>query len=143
MERSRSRGVQGACGPEAQQEGEAGVWLRKPRGPHHRAPAQAGEREAEGRNHRLRRTDQVVAGLAAGSALRTESDKGVPDAMRRVAPLRRAGPTQLDRWALGSAAHRFALRSIRGTASKRKAGSNSRPFSFHLACFGESRRSAG
>ena len=51
---------------EAQQEGDGRVLVRQVgQGRQHRAAAQAGEREAEGRNHRLRHADQVVAGHAA------------------------------------------------------------------------------
>ena len=66
MERLEKSGVQGACGPQAQPEEDGGVLVRQVRqGRQHRAPAQAGQREAEGRNRRLRHPDQVVAGLAA------------------------------------------------------------------------------
>ena len=66
MERLEKSGVQGACGPKTQQEGEAGILVRQGgEGRHDRAAAQAGEREAEGRNRRLRRADQVVAGHPA------------------------------------------------------------------------------
>jgi glycerol transport system substrate-binding protein len=63
---SREVGCAGRLRTEAQQEGEAGLLVREGRkGRHHRAPAQAGEREAKGRNRRLRRADQVVAGYPA------------------------------------------------------------------------------
>src|SRR5258708_39271113 len=66
MERLEKSGVQGACGPKLNKKENGRVLVQEGReGRHHRAPAQAGEREAEGRNHRLRRADQVVAGLAA------------------------------------------------------------------------------
>ena len=51
---------------EAEQEGDGRVLVRQVgQGRQHRAAAQAGQREAEGRDHRLRHADQVVAGLAA------------------------------------------------------------------------------
>ena len=50
---------------EAAQEGDGRVLVRQgPEGRHHRAAAQARQREAEGRDGRLRHADQVVAGTA-------------------------------------------------------------------------------
>ncbi len=66
MERLEKSGVQGACGPKLNKKEKPEYWFAKAeKDEHHRAAAQAGEREAEGRNHRLRRADQVVAGDAA------------------------------------------------------------------------------
>ena len=66
LERLEKSGVQGACGPKLNKKETAEYWFAKVReGRQHRAPAQAGEREAEGRNRRLRHAGQVVAGHAA------------------------------------------------------------------------------
>ena len=69
MERLEKSGVQGACGPKLNKKETGRVLVREVgQGRQHRAPAQARQREAEGRNHRLRHADQVVAGLARRSA---------------------------------------------------------------------------
>ena len=66
MERLEKSGVQGACGPKLNKKEIGRVLVQQVgQGRQHRAAAQAGEREAEGRNRRLRHPDQVVAGLAA------------------------------------------------------------------------------
>ena len=66
LERLEKSGVQKACGPKLNKKETAEFWFAKAaEGRHHRAPAQAGEREAEGRNRRLRHAGQVVAGHAA------------------------------------------------------------------------------
>ena len=66
LERLEKSGVQGDCGPKLNPKQTADYWYRQGReGRHHRAAAQAREREAQGRDDRLRHADQVVAGDAA------------------------------------------------------------------------------
>ncbi len=66
MERLEKSGVQGACGPKLNKKEKPEYWFAKAeKDAHDCAAAQTGEREAEGRNHRLRRADQVVAGNPA------------------------------------------------------------------------------
>ena len=77
MERLEKSGVQGACGPKLNKKETAGILVRQGReGRHHRAPAQARQREAEGRNHRLRRADQVVAGHPAEAGVELSTCPG-------------------------------------------------------------------
>ena len=66
LERLEKSGVQKECGPKLNKKETAEFWFAKSaEGRQHRAAAQAGEREAEGRDDRLRRADQVVAGQPA------------------------------------------------------------------------------
>ena len=66
LERLERAGVQGDCGPKLNPKTDGRVLVRPGRdGRHHRAAAQARQREAAGRDGRLRHADQVVAGDAA------------------------------------------------------------------------------
>ena len=66
MERLEKSGVQGDCGPKLNPKQTAEYWFTKSEtGRQHRAATQARQREAEGRDDRLRHADQVVAGDAA------------------------------------------------------------------------------
>ena len=66
LERLEKAGVQGDCGPKLNPKADGRVLVREGReGRQHRAAAQARQREAEGRDDRLRHADQVVAGDAA------------------------------------------------------------------------------
>ena len=69
MERLEKSGVQGACGPKLNKKETAEYWFAKSAKDGNIAPAaQARQREAEGRNRRLRHPDQVVAGHRRRSA---------------------------------------------------------------------------
>ena len=92
LERLEKSGVQGACGPKLNPKQTAEYWYRQGReGRHHRAAAQAREREAQGRDGRLRHADQVVAGDAA-EALGIEA----PQAAALGKGLRRRTTTTLE-----------------------------------------------
>ena len=66
LERLEKSGVQGDCGPKLNKKETAEFWFAKSEKDGNVAPAaQAGEREAEGRDRRLRHADQVVAGHPA------------------------------------------------------------------------------
>ena len=63
MERLEKSGVQGDAGRSCNKKETAEYWFAKSaEGRQHRSAAQARQREAEGRDHRLRHADQVVAG---------------------------------------------------------------------------------
>ncbi len=119
MERLEKSGVQGACGPKLNKKEKPRILVRQGReGRHGGAAAQARQREAEGRNHRLRRADQVVAGHPAEAGVEL-SEIRVPGAMRHSHaasqnrdPGARAGPRLAPRRKC------YALRCIRGTQQR-------------------------
>ena len=65
LERLERSGVQGVCGPKLNPKQSAEDWFAKAEADGNSRPAQARQREAEGRDGRLRHADQVVAGDAA------------------------------------------------------------------------------
>ncbi len=82
LERSRRAG---RMRTEAEQEGDGRVLVQEiGKGRQHRSAAQAREREAEGRNGRLRHADQVVAGIAAEAGF--ELTKPLPVCGERSKP---------------------------------------------------------
>ena len=86
LERLEKSGVQGDCGPKLNKKETAEFWFAKSEKDGNVAPAaQAGEREAEGRDRRLRHAGEVVAGDPAEAGRGEVSFAVTSDANKRKA----------------------------------------------------------
>ena len=140
LERLEKSGVQGDCGPKLNTKETAEYWFAKAeKDGNDRAAAQARQREAEGRDDRLRHADQVVAGDAAEAGGSEVSALHVSAAASITTKGRGAIPMPFLRWRHDEATKRlgaiplFLSRPLRAMRSNPTIGN--RRVAEELDCF--------